>query len=133
MPPAAAAATADRPMFGPELIQALAEALRLATQPALPQKLEVVTVGETSDPALDRLVYCPDCLGREGPAWGSHKNFWLTADPTRPGQVMRVETLHAHPRVRKTLSYDAISVREGLDKGTHGKQCIQCGTRMAAA
>lgn len=116
-----------------ELTQALLDALRGAMQPPIAEKVEVVTVGQTSEAKLDRLIFCPDCLGRDGPAWGTHMIYWLAADPTRPGQVKRVEVPHAHPQVKKTLSYDAISVREGLKEGTHGKQCIQCGAKLGVA
>src|SRR5215472_12901516 len=115
-------------------IQQIAQALRLASEPATPPPSEIVTVGESSDPKLDRLVYCSDCLdSKDGSPWPPHKLYFWVNDEARPGRLKRIENLHAHPAVRKTLSYDARAAREGIEKGTHGKQCIQCGHPLRVA
>ena len=91
---------------------------------------ELVTVGATSEADLDRKIYCRDCLDvrysagpteppQGGSAWGSHTT-------SVSGHKVKVE----HPRKPKLLSYDRKAVLEGLKKGTHGKQCIQCGSSM---
>lgn len=116
-----------------DLTEALLGALRLANQADPPPTLDIVTIGQTSDRKLDRLVFCPDCLGRDGPAWGSHEVYFMAADEARPGQVKRVAILHPHPQVRKTISYDQSVVKAGLDDGTYGKQCLQCGHALQVA
>lgn len=115
------------------LTAALLAALRGAAQPDVPPTLEIVTVGETSDPKLDRLIFCPDCLGRDGPSWGDHEMYWLAADPERPGRIKRMSYKVAHPQVPKTISYDQRTVKDGLDAGTHGAQCLQCGAKLHKA
>lgn len=130
---AAAEKAAGAPITVESLSQALLEALRNASQPEPPPAVDIVTIGQTSDPNMDRLVFCPDCLGRDGPSWGSHEVFWLANDPERPGRIKRVSYKVAHPQVPKTISYDANTVRKGLDAGTHGKQCLQCGAVLHRA
>src|SRR5258708_1220533 len=92
-------------------LEHLVNALPRATEPD-PQPIpEVVTVGETSDIKVDRKIYCPDCLGKDGPTWGTHEVYWITGDPERPGRLKRQSVKVAHPPVLKTLSYDARAVR----------------------
>lgn len=132
-PTAAANKAAAAPTGVEALTQAILDALRGAAQPEAPPAPDLVTIGETSDPKLDRLIFCPDCLGKDGPAWGDHEMYWLAADPERPGRIKRMSYKVAHPQVPKTISYDARSVKEGLDAGTHGKQCLQCGAKLHSA
>ena len=117
-------------------IQELVLALRQAIEPEPSPPAEIVTVGETSDSKLDQLIYCHDCLppelggSKDGSPWMGWMAYWWAADETRPGQLKRVENPFNHPNKRKKLSYDARAVREGLEKGTHGKQCLQCGNKL---
>lgn len=109
--------------------QTLAEALAAReVAVAEPTGIELVTVGETSDPKLDRRVFCRDCLDVRypaektepptgGSAWGSHYT-------STGGARQKVE----HPRKPKILTYDKRIVVAGLAAGTHGKQCLQCGS-----
>jgi hypothetical protein len=119
----------ERPSWVHELVGALREAI----DPAQPDRIEVATVDYDNLTALDRAVFCVNCLSKDGSSWMGWKKFWHAADQERPGRIKRIEEAHNHPEVRKTLSYDAKGVREGLDKGTYGKQCIQCGIALGGA
>jgi hypothetical protein len=110
--------------------RAMVAAFREAMEPAPLPKPELVTVGETSDPKLDQLVFCPNCLGERGSRWQDHTIYFWAYDPAHPDKPKRMSVTHEHPEAKKTISYDARAVREGLDKGTHGKQCIACGSRL---
>lgn len=111
--------------------QDLITAFREVMEPASVPRPELVTVGETSDPKLDVKVYCPQCLGDRGGRWNSHGLYWWGYDPEKPERPKRHSMRVIHPDVRKTMTYDAQAVKTGLEKGTHGKQCIQCGTKLA--
>lgn len=112
-------------------LEDLARVLMGAINPEPPPPAEVVTVGETSDIKLDRLLYCPDCLDpRMGPSWGTHYTHRIIEDPEKPGQPKRIATPWAHPRSTKILSYDQRAARDGLESGKLGKQCLQCGAKL---
>lgn len=108
----------------------LVSAFREVMEPAAMPRPELVTVGETSDVKLDAKLYCAACLGERGPRWNSHGVYFWGFDPDRPEVPKRNVMKVMHPDVRKTISYDAQVARAGLASGTHGKQCLQCGTKL---
>lgn len=112
-------------------VRELVTAFREVMEPSSVPRPELVTVGETSDPKLDSKVYCPQCLGDRGSRWNSHGLYWWGYDPEKPDRPKRHSVRVIHPDVRKTMTYDAQAVRAGLETGTHGKQCLQCGTKLA--
>lgn len=109
----------------------LVTAFREVMEPASMPRPELVTVGETSDPKLDQRLYCHNCLGERGPRWNSHGVFYWGFDPDRPDVPKRHVAKVSHPEVLKTMSYDATVAKAGLEAGTHGKQCLQCGNKLA--
>lgn len=122
-------------MPSPEITISAADlitAFREVMEPAAIPRPDLVTVGETSDPKLDTVVYCPQCLGDRGGRWNPHSIFWWGYDPEKPDRPKRHSVRILHPDVRKTLTYDAHAVKVGLEKGTHGKQCLQCGAKLSA-
>jgi hypothetical protein len=114
-----------------ELADTLVTSFREVMEPAALPRPELVTVGETADPKLDILIFCPDCRNERGLRWNSHGVYFWGYDPENPDRPKRNSIRINHPEVRKTISYDAQAVREGLKKGTHGKQCLHCGARMS--
>lgn len=126
-------ATAAETFTAHDLAQALVKSFREVMEPAVGPRPELVTVGETSDPQLDVVAFCADCLGERGPRWNSHSVYWWGYDPERPDRPKRHSIKITHPDVRKALSYDQAAIKAGLDNGTHGKQCIQCGAKMRIA
>lgn len=93
---------------------------------------QLVTVGSTSDPELDRRVLCRDCLdiryaadpeSQEPPTGGSR---WGKHDTFNGRKRITIE----HPHKPKTITYDKTAVLAGLEKGTHGTHCIQCGQKL---
>lgn len=123
-------------MASPEVVLTAADlvkAFREVMEPASPPRPELVTVGETSDPKLDVKVFCGQCLGERGSGWPSHSQYWWSFDPERPSLPKRNTLRIIHPDTPKLMSYDAAAVKHGLETGTHGKQCLQCGKRLAVA
>jgi hypothetical protein len=109
----------------------LIAAFREVMEPAAAPRPDLVTVGETSDHKLDVRVFCPTCLGERGSRWPSHGIYWWGYDAEKPDRPKRHTVRVQHPDALKTISYDAQAVREGLESGTHGKQCIHCGVKLA--
>lgn len=113
-----------------EFSKVLVTAFREVMEPAALPRPELVTVGETSDEKLDIRVFCPNCLRERGSQWNSHSNYFWGFDPEKPDRPKRHTAKVFHPEVPKTMSYDAQAARAGLEAGTHGKQCLQCGAKL---
>lgn len=128
--PATDAVTLTPEQFS-QFAKVLVSAFREVMEPAAMPRPELVTVGETSDPKFDKLLFCPACLGERGPRWNSHSVYYWGANPERPEMPKRHSMRVVHPDVVKTMSYDAQSARAGLKAGTHGKQCLQCGAKLS--
>jgi hypothetical protein len=114
-----------------EFSRVLVHSFRQVMEPAAAPSPELVTVGETSEHKLDVQVLCSDCLRERGSSWMAHSVYHWGFDPEKPDRPKRHTVRVFHPEAPKIISYDAQAVKAGLEAGTHGKQCLQCGKKLA--
>jgi hypothetical protein len=113
-----------------QFLEMQVKAFREVMEPTAMPRPELVTIGETSDVKLDRRLFCGYCLGDRGPRWNPHAIYYWGYDPEKADVPKRNTVRVLHPEVPKTISYDANMAKAGLEAGTHGKQCLQCGAKL---
>jgi hypothetical protein len=114
-----------------DLIAQFTAALERIGPPAVPATGKIVTVGQGSNPDVDRQIYCSPCLAGNPPFLSTVAEREEAVVLLRKGEVgLATAKVGALAGVPHRLSYDEAGVLERLAKSGPQKQCSYCGNAL---